>query len=269
MGTVSSSCCDVKTFIVVKHLKLQISRQEMDYGSGPAGDDGGYGGFSNSFSEKSIRLGFIRKVYSILSVQLIVTMAIIGIFTIESVQRFTAANSWLWILALVIMVVSLITLACCDSVRRKTPHNFIFLGLFTLAEGFMLGTITARYEVNEVMMAVGVCAAITLGLTVFAFQTKIDFTAMGGCLLAVLICFLIFGLIAAFFPASRTLNLVYASIGCIIFSLYIVYDTQLMVGGSHKYSLSPEEYVFASLNLYLDIVNLFMYILAIFGNSRS
>ena len=35
-------------------------------------------------------------------------------------------------------------------VRRKTPHNFIFLGLFTLAEGFMLGTITARYNIDEV-----------------------------------------------------------------------------------------------------------------------
>ena len=69
------------------------------------------------------------------------------------------------------------------------------------------------------MMAVGACAAITLGLTIFAFQTKIDFTAMGGVLLAVLICFIIFGFIAAFFPASRTLNLVYASIGCIIFRL--------------------------------------------------
>ena len=67
----------------------------------------------------------------------------------------------------------------------------------------------------------------------------------------------------------RTLNLVYASIGCIIFSLYIIYDTQLMVGGSHKYSLSPEEYVFAALNLYLDIINLFMYILSIIGNSRN
>jgi len=232
-------------------------------------EDGGYGGLSSSFSEKSIRLGFIRKVYAILSVQLIVTMAIVGVFTLDSVKQFSAENSWLWILALVIMIVSLITLACCEGVRRKTPHNFIFLGLFTLAEGFMLGTITARYSADEVMMAVGVCAAITLGLTVFAFQTKIDFTAMGGCLLAVLICFIIFGLIAAFFPASRTVRLVYASIGCIIFSLYIVYDTQLMVGGSHKYSLSPEEYVFASLNLYLDIVNLFMYILSIFGNSRG
>merc|ERR1712045_453911 len=119
---------------------------------------------------------------------------------------------------------------------------------------------------DEVLMAVGVCAAITLGLTIFAFQTKIDFTAMGGGLIAVLMCFMIFGLIALFFPASRTLNLVYASIGCIIFSLY---DTQLMVGDSHKYSLSPEEYVFAALNLYLDIINLFMYILSIIGNSRN
>merc|ERR1719228_2494141 len=196
-------------------------------------------------------------------------MAIIGVFTIQSVKEYSSKHTEMWWIALVIMLVSLISLACCPGVRRKTPHNFIFLGLFTLAEGFLLGAVTSTYNANEVMMAVGVCAAITLALTVFAFQTKIDFTAMGGCLLAVLICFVVFGLIAAFFPASRTLNLVYASIGCIIFSLYIVYDTQLMVGGSHKYSLSPEEYVFASHNLYLDIVNLFMYILAIFGNSRN
>merc|ERR550532_3404961 len=196
-------------------------------------------------------------------------MAIIGIFTLESVKEYSVHHPEMWILALVIMLVSLISLACCEGIRRKTPHNFIFLGLFTLAEGFMLGTVTARYRADEVMMAVGVCAAITLALTIFAFQTKIDFTAMGGVLIAVLVCFMLFGLIAIFFPASRTLNLVYAGIGTIIFSLYIVYDTQLMVGGSHKYSLSPEEYVFASLNLYLYIVNLFMYILSIIGNSRS
>ena len=43
----------------------------------------------------------------------------------------------------------------------------------------------------------------------------------------------------------------------------------MMMGGKHKYALSPEEYIFAALNLYLDIINLFLYILAIFGNSNQ
>ena len=61
----------------------------------------------------------------------------------------------------------------------------------------------------------------------------------------------------------------YGSAGALIFSLYIVYDTQLMMGGKHKYALDPEEYVFAALSLYLDVINLFLYILMIIGGSSS
>jgi len=196
-------------------------------------------------------------------------MIIVGVFTLEEVKLYSRQHMELFWIALVISLVALISLACCPDVRRKTPHNFIFLGMFTLAEGFLLGCVTATYNANEVLMAVGVTAAVVFALTIFAFQTKIDFTAMGGALLAVLVVFILFGFIAAFFPQSRTLNLVYAAIGAIIFSMYIVYDTQIMVGGKHKYSLSPEEYVFGALNLYLDIINLFMYILSIIGNSRN
>ena len=91
----------------------------------------------------------------------------------------------------------------------------------------MLGAVTSIYDANEVLMAFGVCAAITLALTVFAFQTKIDFTALGGVLIAVLMVFILFGLIAIFLRQSRTLNLVYKNIGAIIFSLYIIYDTSI------------------------------------------
>ena len=60
----------------------------------------------------------------------------------------------------------------------------------------------------------------------------------------------------------------YAAVGALIFMLYIVMDTQLMLGGKHKYSLDPEEYVFAALNLYLDVINLFMYILSMVGSKK-
>ena len=97
----------------------------------------------------------------------------------ESVKTYSMAHPEMWWIALVLMIVSMISLSCCPGVRRKTPHNFIFLGLFTVAQGFMLGTVTSTYNTNEVLMAVGVCAAVILALTIFAFQTKIDFTAWG------------------------------------------------------------------------------------------
>jgi len=71
------------------------------------------------------------------------------------------------------------------------------------------------------------------------------------------------------FLSGKVIGLVYASLGALLFSVYLVYDTQLMLGGNHKYSISPEEYIFAALNLYLDIINIFMYILTIIGLSRN
>ncbi|XP_047534996.1 uncharacterized protein LOC125069520 [Vanessa atalanta] len=76
-----------------------------------------------------------------------------------------------------------------------------------------------------------------------------------------------FGILAIIFR-SNILNILYAAAGALIFSLYLVYDTQLMMGGKHKYSISPEEYIFAALNLYLDIVNIFLFILTIIGMSK-
>jgi len=236
--------------------------------SSPLADDG-YSGFSDSFSDKAVRLGFIRKVYAILCAQLVLTMGIVGVFTLQSVKEYAAVHQEMFWISFVISLIALITLTCCPDVRRKTPHNFIFLGLFTVAEGFLLGCVVATYRTDEVLMAVGICAAVTLALTMFAFQTKIDFTAWGGALLAVLVVFILFGFICIFIPKSRILYLVYASLGAVIFSLYIVFDTQMMLGGKHKYSLSPEEYVFGALNLYLDIINLFLYILQIIGASRN
>lgn len=72
-----------------------------------------------------------------------------------------------------------------------------------------------------------------------------------------------------FLPKTKTLTLVYASLGALLFSVYLIYDTQLMLGGKHKYTISPEEYVFAALNLYLDIINIFVYILTIIGAARD
>lgn len=237
------------------------------YGGGAAYEDPEIKGFG--FSDASIRRGFIRKVYSILMAQLSVTLAFIAWFLYhEPTRRFVYNNSWLFFVALVVVFVAMITLACCGEVRRKAPTNYILLGVFTLAESFLLGVTSASYQAVEVLMAVGITAAVCLALTLFAFQTKYDFTMCGGFLLVSVVILLIFGIVAIFVH-NKIVSLVYASLGALIFSMYLIYDTQLMMGGSHKYSISPEEYVFAALNLYVDVINIFIYILTIIGASRD
>lgn len=91
---------------------------------------------------------------------------------------------------------------------------------------------------------------------------------MGAALFVAVICLMLFGIIAMFWH-GKIITIVYGTVGALLFSLYLIYDTQLMLGGKHKYSISPEEYIFAALNLYLDVINIFIYILSIIGASRD
>ena len=52
--------------------------------------------------------------------------------------------------------------------------------------------------------------------------------------------------------------------GSVIFSLFIIYDTHMIMR-----RLSPEEYIFAAINLYLDIINLFLHILKMMSRDRN
>lgn len=221
------------------------------------------------FSEKSVRQGFIKKVYSLLFCQLLVSIGIVCLFVLhKGVNNYVKRNMAMFYTAWIATIVIIIAIACCESARRKSPLNFIMLSLFTLAESYLLGVVSAHYEVNEVLMAMGIVAVLTLAITLFAFQTKIDFTMLSGCLFVAFIVLFCFGILTIFFY-SRILRLVYACLGALIFGLYLVMDTQLMMGGQKKYTLSPEEYIFAALNLYIDIVTLFLYILQIIGLAKN
>jgi len=239
-----------------------------DQEDGPIHTAADESGSFGSFSEKSVRMAFVRKVYAILMLQLAITVGFMAIFMyVPEVSKFQQENQWMFWVAFVMTFVLVIVLGCCQDFRRRWPLNIILLLLFTFCEGFLLGTISTLYRTEDVMIAAGVCAIVCLGLTIFAFQTKWDFTACGGIMFVALLILMIFGILCIFIR-DRILSLVYSSLGALVFSVYIVIDTQMMLGGSHKYSISPEEYIFAALNLYLDVINLFLYILAIVGGSR-
>ncbi|XP_069852582.1 protein lifeguard 2-like isoform X1 [Dipodomys merriami] len=223
---------------------------------------------SNPFSDASVRRAFIIKVFLIVSAQLLVTAIIISVFLFwNDLREWVLANRWFTYAFLPAFFIILILLACCEHLRRQVPTNYILLGLFTVLQGLLLGIISVSYNVEEVLWATGATTMVTIGLTLFALQTKWDFTLLSGMLFVFFFILIIYGIILIF-VYSYWLHLLYAALGALVFSLYLVMDVQIMVGGRHHYSLDPEEYIFAALNIYLDIVNLFLFILQLIGLGR-
>ena len=222
------------------------------------------------FQNKQIRNGFVRKVYSLLTVQLFTTFAfgIMFMFYKPAAEfiRTEAGNALVWV-SMLGTFATVFGLACWIDIARKFPHNYIILCLFTLCNSYMVGFITCQYNTRVVALAAGSTMLITTSLTAFACQTRYDFTAMGGAFLSLLVVLLFIGIMSMFFTV---LTSIYAGMSAFVFSLYILYDTQLIIGGKHqKYQYGVDDYVFATLSIYLDIMNVFLASLQLLNNTNS
>lgn len=224
------------------------------------------GGDGTIFDDVNVRHNFIRKVYFIVLCQLLCTFGwMFIVLFVDPINQFMIDNNWLIWVGLGVSMGSLIALLCCG-LDKKFPANIILLAIFTAGESLCLGTVSAFYNVDEVLIAFGICCGLTFALTIFAIQTKWDFTGMGPYLFGILIVLLIFGILCIFFQ-NRIMSIVYSSLGALVFCMYIIYDTQLIVGDK-KRAFSPDDYIAAAITLYLDIINLFLMILQIIGLSN-
>lgn len=214
-----------------------------------------------------IRLGFIRKVYAILLCQVLFTVIMCSLSVmIPSYAAFQLENIGLFWISFIGSIVSILLIICVRSLSRTVPTNYILLSVFTLCEGYLVSVICGLTSPEIVLMAAVMCLIVVVALTIYAFTTKTDFTLMGSALFifgAVMFIFAIF----LMFTDNPILHIIYSSLGVILFSLYLVYDTQLIVG-NHSNKLDIDDYIIGSAMLYTDIIGLFLNILELLNRTR-
>lgn len=210
---------------------------------------------SNLFTNS--RLGFVQKVYGILTFQLLFTvfMCIISMVS-SSFLNFQVQSSGLFIFFIVLNIVILLILFCCLDISRKVPYNYILLAIFTFSESWIVSTICGLTDKKIVFMAAVMTLGITVSLTLYAITTKTDFTICGGLMFILGMVMLLFA-IFAIFTDNKIVHIIICSISVVILGIYIIYDTQLIVGG-RKQSLEIDEYIIGALMLYIDIITLFL-----------
>lgn len=196
------------------------------------------------------------------SVQLIATGILSTIsFWSEGYKEWIQSNNWM----LFVSLFGAIGFMLLTYWKRKSyPTNLLFLGAFTGMEAYSISVIVSFYNSRIVLQAVLLTAGIFIALTLFACQTKYDFTSWMPYLFGALWALVLFGFMAMFFPGNSTVELAYSGVAALLFSAYILVDTQLIMRHYHV-----EEEIAAAISLYLDIINLFLAILRILNQQNQ
>jgi FtsH-binding integral membrane protein len=148
--------------------------------------------------------------------------------------------------------------------RKSYPTNLLFLGGFTAMEAYSISVIVSFTDSKIVVEAAIFTLGIFIALTLFACQSKYDFTSWMPYLFGALWVVILFGFMSAFFPHSSQVELGYGVVCALIFSGYILVDTQMIMRHYHV-----EEEIAAAISLYLDIINLFLAILRILNSQNN
>jgi modulator of FtsH protease len=166
-------------------------------------------------------------------------------------------SSWYW--GLVILEFAL--LFGLYAVKDKPGINLAVLFAFTFISGLTLTPLLSSVF-NMPGGAAIVAQAFLMtsvafgGISMFALTTKRDYSSMGK-MLMIAVIILIVGSISNIFIGSPILQLGIAMVGALVFSAFILYDTQQIIKGGFS---TPIE---ASIALYLDFLNLFISLLQI------
>jgi FtsH-binding integral membrane protein len=168
-------------------------------------------------------------------------------------------------LFLPLSIVELIMIFAAVWIRRNRAVGFGFLYSFTFLSGLTIFPAIEHYIVHigldNVLKAIGVTIFAFGIASIYAARTKADFQFLGGFLFIGLLTLLGMGIVNIFYPFSRTADLIYSLLGIFIFIGYTLFDISRIT----RYGVAEEDVPFVVLSLYLDFVNLFLFVLRLMG----
>ncbi len=210
----------------------------------------------SEFAISSERVSFLKKTYQLLALSMVV--AALGAYLtmpfVETVSKFK------WVIFGAELLVLFVGLGMS---RGKPGLNMMMLFLFTFLTGVSLVPLLAFLIGAGKGAVIGnafLATSVLFGaLSLFAINTKTDFSSWGKPLFITLIVVIVLSLINYFFLQSGILSMLISAAVLLLFGIFTIYDTQNIANGAYD---SPVD---AAVSLYLDFLNIFTVILQFLG----
>ncbi|KAL9683983.1 hypothetical protein QQ045_021414 [Rhodiola kirilowii] len=205
--------------------------------------------------ENVLRWRFISRVYAVLAAQLtfcaVVSTVICLLAPVKSLGKIHPA------IAFFVALLPFILSWPLAVYRKQYPSNIILLGIITACTSIDIAICCAAMKGKIVLEALLLTMAGVLFLTGYTFWASKkgkSFSYLRPFLSSCLAILLVTGVLQLFFPLVSKGNAIYAAVVAMVFSGYLVHDTDSMIRHYYKYN----EYIAASVSIFLDIVIFFL-----------
>jgi len=215
----------------------------------------------------------MRKVYVWMALALVITgFTAFGVASSPAVISAIYGNQAIfWGLAIAELV---LVFAISGAINRLslTTATLLFV-LYSVINGVVLSSIFLVYTATSIASVFFITAGTFAVMAFIGYTTKTDLTSMGKILLMVLIGLIIATLVNVFFVKSAGFDLILSYVGVLIFVGLTAYDSQkikqMLQEAPDAGEVSQKLALLGALSLYLDFINLFIYLLRIFGDRRE
>ena len=222
-------------------------------------------GFSYPVTGQLVRTGaeratLVRRTYGLVFISIFFTIAGTALgFSQPGLLEFSARHPF------IMMLITFAPLLMATRVRTQFPANVGFVLLFTLVEGVAIAPFLAWFSRNnpDLIWQSGALTLSTFGvLTAYTWVSRRDFSALGSFFTVGLWVLIATSLLNMFFQSSLA-SLWIAGATVLVFSGLLIFDTWRL-----RNVFGPDDYVMAAVQIYLDLLNMFLAIVQLLGGGR-
>lgn len=229
-----------------------------------------YAGMPGDVTSEAFDAGlrsYMLSIYNYMASAVLLT-GLVAMLFVESglaVQFWTGGGILTW----AVILSPLIIVFTMNPKRSKRTLQIMFWSFATLM-GLSMSMLLLRYTGESVALAFFSTAAAFTGLSLWGYTTKKDLSGWGSFLIMGVVGLLV-AMVLNIFLGSSTLSLVISGLGVLIFAGLTAYDTQKLkstyayVAGT---DMMGKVVILGALNLYLDFINMFQFLLSFLGSQE-
>ncbi len=250
----------------------ELQRRVNNSGLNNSGRSTSYSRMDRDLSMSQAFPALMRKVYTWMTMALIITgICAYGVATSPSILQMLYSNSAvIWVLLIAELGIVFYTTARINKLSLSTAT--MLFALYSALNGVTLSSIFIVYTMSSIAQVFFITAGTFAAMAFIGYTTKRDLTKLGGILMMALIGLIIATLVNMFVKSSG-LMLICSYVGVLIFVGLTAYDSQkikqMLLQAPDMGEMSQKLALMGSLTLYLDFINLFLYLLRIFGSNKE